>query len=399
MDAENKKYKKTIHACYRGYITQAIIVNLSPLFFVIFQDSYDVSFVTLGSIVLLNFVTQMLTDVAAIRFVEKVGYRVAAVMAHALATVGLLMLGILPMVLPIIPALVISTIIFSVGGGLLEVLVSPIVDSVPGEAKEASMSLLHSFYCWGQVMVVLVTTFLLFLIGNINWSIIPMLWAILPLYNLITFLKVPIIPPLSENERTPIKKLLKSKIFLIALLMMLCAGAAELAIAQWASLFTEKALGVSKTAGDVLGPCFFAVTMGIGRTLYGVYGHKVKLIKVMIFSSVLCVVSYVMTALSQNSVISLAGCALCGLAVSLMWPGMLSVVAAKYKSGGAAMFGIMAIFGDVGCSVGPWLVGIVSQMYSGFGAETALRYGILAATIFPVIMILGLISFKRLEDE
>ena len=399
MDAENKKYKKTIHACYRGYITQAIIVNLSPLFFVIFQDDYNISFAALGSIVLLNFITQMLTDIAAIRFVEKVGYRVAAVTAHALATVGLLMLGLLPMVLPILPALVISTIIFSVGGGLLEVLVSPIVDSVPGEAKEASMSLLHSFYCWGQVMVVLVTTFLLFIIGNVNWCIIPMLWAILPLYNLIAFLKVPIIPPLSEHERMPIKKLLKSKIFLIALLMMLCAGASELAIAQWASLFTEKALGVSKTAGDCLGPCFFAVTMGIGRTLYGVYGHKVKLIKVMIFSSVLCVVSYVMTALSQNSVISLAGCAICGIAVSLMWPGMLSVVAAKYKSGGAAMFGIMAIFGDIGCSVGPWLVGIVSQMCSGFGSELALRYGVLAATIFPVIMILGLIRFKRLKEE
>ena len=213
MDTENKKYKKTIHACYRGYITQAIIVNLSPLFFVIFQDNYNVSFVTLGSIVLLNFITQMLTDIAAIRFVEKVGYRVAAVTAHALASVGLLMLGILPLILPVVPALVISTIIFAVGGGLLEVLVSPIVDSVPGEAKEASMSLLHSFYCWGQVMVVLVTTFLLFLIGNINWSIIPILWAILPIYNLITFLKVPIIPPLSENERTPIKKLLKSKPF------------------------------------------------------------------------------------------------------------------------------------------------------------------------------------------
>jgi len=396
---ENKKYKKTIYACYRGYITQAIIVNLSPLFFVIFQDNYNVSFVTLGSIVLLNFITQMLTDIAAIKFVEKVGYRVAAVTAHALASAGLLMLGFLPMIMPIIPALVISTVIFAVGGGLLEVLVSPIVDSVPGEAKESSMSLLHAFYCWGQVMVVLVTTLLLFLIGNKNWSIIPMMWAILPIYNLITFLKVPIIPPLSENERMPIKKLLKSKIFLIALLMMLCAGASELAIAQWASLFTEKALGVSKTAGDVLGPCFFGIMMGVGRTIYGVYGQKVRLLRVMILSAILCVISYIAASVSQNAAVSLVGCALCGLAVSLMWPGMLSMVAAKYTSGGAAMFGIMAIFGDVGCSVGPWLVGVVSQMCSGLGAESALRYGILAATIFPVIMILGLLRFNRLSEE
>ena len=395
MDRENRKYKKTLHACYRGYITQAIVVNLAPLFFIIFQDSYNVSFVTLGSIVLLNFVTQFTTDLVSIKFVEKVGYRVAAVMAHILSAVGLLLLGIMPHFLPIVPALVIATLFYSVGGGLLEVLVSPIVDSLPGEAKESSMSLLHSFYCWGQVLVILLTTCLLFFIGNLNWYIIPILWAILPLYNLLTFLKVPIIPPLSSDERMPLKKLLSSKMFLVVLLLMMCAGASELALAQWASLFTEKALGVSKTIGDILGPCLFGVTMGIGRTVYGVYGHKIRLMRVLIISSGLCVCSYLLSALSQNPIFSFIGCSLCGLSVSLMWPGMLSFAAERIQTGGTAMFGIMAVGGDLGCSVGPWVVGVVSEMNIRMGEAQALRSGILAAVIFPIVMLLGTLVLQK----
>lgn len=388
-------YKKTVFACYRGYITQAIIVNLTPLFFVIFQDEYNVSFVALGSIVLLNFVTQLLTDAVSISFIGKVGYRAAAVMAHAFAAGGLVLLGVLPELMPLIPALVISTIIFAVGGGLLEVLVSPIIDSLPGGAKESSMSLLHSFFCWGQVAVILITTLILFLIGNEKWNIIPVLWAVLPVYNLIAFLKVPLIPPASESERTPVKTLIKSKAFLLVLLLMSCAGAAELAMSQWASLFTEKALMVSKATGDIFGPCLFGVMMGIGRTLYGIYGSRVRMTRVLALSSVLCVASYLLTALMQNAVIALAGCALCGLSVSLMWPGMISMAAGAFRKGGAAMFGMLALFGDIGCSLGPWLVGAVSELGSSAGHAASLRLGILAATAFPLVMLLGMILFSQ----
>lgn len=395
MVKENTNYKKTLHACYRGYITQAIIVNLAPLFFIIFQDRYNVSFVTLGSIVLLNFVTQLMTDLVSIKFIEKVGYRIAAVMAHLLASIGLVLLGTLPNIMPVVPALVTATLFYSVGGGLLEVIVSPIVDSLPGEEKESSMSLLHSFYCWGQVLVILITTCLLFFIGNKNWHIIPILWAILPIYNLIKFLKVPMLPPLTSDERMPIKKLLNSKIFLVILLLMLCAGASELALAQWASLFTEKALGVSKAIGDVFGPCLFGVLMGVGRTVYGIYGGKVKLLRVLIISSLLCICAYLLASLSQNAMISLVGCALCGLSVSLMWPGMLSFASEEFKTGGTAMFGIMAVFGDMGCSVGPWVIGFVSEFTIATGEAQALRYGVLAAVIFPIVMMIGTLFLQK----
>lgn len=394
MDTEKNQYKKTVFACYRGYITQAIIVNLTPLFFVIFQDNYDVSFVILGSIVLLNFVTQLLTDAISIGFIGKVGYRVTALAAHALATIGLILLGVLPLIMPLLPALLIATFIFAVGGGLLEVVVSPIIDSLPGEAKESAMSLLHSFFCWGQVGVILITTLILKGIGNGMWNIIPVLWAIVPAYNFFAFLNVPIVPLIPESERTPMRTLLKSKVFLTVLLLMTCAGASELAVSQWASLFTEKALGVSKAVGDIFGPCLFGVMMGIGRTVYGIYGHRVRMTRILFLSSILCIISYIMISMGQNPVLSLLGCAFCGLSVSLMWPGMLSMASQTFKTGGAAMFSMMALFGDIGCSLGPWLVGVISDATNGTIGISPLRFGILSAGIFPLMMLLGVIYFS-----
>ncbi len=390
----NTKYKSTAFACYRGYITQAIIVNLTPLFFVIFQEQYNVSFVMLGNIVLLNFVTQLLTDAASIGFIGKIGYRAAALIAHALAALGLILLGVMPLYLPLVPSVFVATFIFAVGGGLLEVIVSPIIDSIPGEAKESSMSLLHSFYCWGQVGVILITTLILKCVGNRMWNIIPVLWAAIPIYNLIAFLKVPIRPPVPESKRTPIRMLLKSKVFLVVLLLMTCSGAAELGVSQWSSLFTEKALGVPKTVGDIFGPCLFGITMGIGRTVYGIYGHKIRMSHVLFISALLSVISYLMIALCENVVLSFLGCALCGLSVSIMWPGVLSIAAATFTSGGAAMFGMMALFGDIGCSLGPWFIGLISGTAGKGESFSSLRMGILVAAIFPVIMLLGIICFN-----
>ena len=385
---ENNKYKSTLYACYLGYITQALIVNLPPILFVVFMDKFGLTYAMLGSLVMVNFVTQLITDALAIKYVDKIGHRKSAVLAHIFAAVGMIMLACLPRVMPLpYIGLIISSIVFAVGGGLIEVLVSPIVDALPGEAKASAMSLLHSFYSWGQVLVIILSTTALLLIGHDLWFLLPLAWALLPAINLFNFTKVPLVPLVEESQRTPLKALITSKVFLIALLLMVCSGASEQAMGQWASLFAERGLGISKALGDLLGPCVFAVMMGIARTLYGIKGQNINMHKTLIICSSLCILSFVITAIVPNPVISLMGCALCGLTVSLMWPGMLSITAAGYPTGGIAMFAILALGGDLGCAVGPWLTGIVAN-------GSTLNMGLLAAVIFPVVMLIGLVIFK-----
>jgi MFS family permease len=386
-------YKSTLHACYLGYITQALIVNLPPLLFVVFQKKFGLSYTMLGSLVTINFVTQLIVDALAIKYVDKIGQRMSVVMAHFFAAIGMISLAILPRVLPSpYLGLILACILFSIGGGLIEVLISPIVESLPGDAKASSMSLLHSFYSWGQVIVIIVSTIVLLFVGQDLWFVLPILWALLPIFTLFKFTQVPLIPPIEESKRTPLKVLLSSKIFLIALLLMVCSGASEQSMSQWASLFAEQGLGISKVLGDLLGPCLFAIMMGIGRTWYGIKGQKLNIHKALVVSCVLCVASFVITASVPIPAISLLGCALCGLSVSLMWPGMLSMTAASYPSGGVAMFAIMALGGDLGCSVGPQLVGIIAD-------KSNLNSGLLTAVIFPVIMLSGLVLLKPMLNS
>ena len=404
---KTQNFKSTVFACYRGYITQGIVNNLSPLFFVLFQNKFGISYSLISALILCNFVTQVITDMLSVKYVDRIGYRKSAVIAHALAFLGLVMQGTLPNMLPVpYVGLVLATIVNGVGGGLIEVIISPIVDSCPGDAKASAMSLLHSFYCWGQVGVVLITTLLLRLIGEDLWFILPILWSLLPLYNLFRFLNVPLMPTVPEEEKTPLKTLFTSKIFLVALLLMLCAGASELAMSQWSSLFAERALGVTKVIGDLLGPCLFAVFMGIGRTIYGVWGEKIHLTGAMVFCAALCILCYLGTALFENPWLSLLSCALCGFSVSLMWPGTFSLTSAAYPKGGTAMFGILAVLGDVGCSVGPALMGAVSGAVSGnaniaasFPNLTAdqlgLKSGMLFSAVFPAFILIGVLLLTR----
>lgn len=408
---KTQNFKSTVFACYRGYITQGIVNNLSPLFFVLFQNKFGISYSLISALILCNFVTQVITDMLSVKYVNRIGYRKSAVIAHALAFSGLVMQGTLPNVLPApYVGLVLATIMNGVGGGLIEVIISPIVDSCPGDAKASAMSLLHSFYCWGQVGVVLITTLLLRLIGEDLWFIIPILWSLLPLYNLFRFLKVPLTPTVPEEEKTPLKTLFTSKIFLVALLLMLCAGASELAMSQWSSLFAERALGVTKVIGDLLGPCLFAVFMGIGRTIYGVWGEKIHLTGAMVFCAALCILCYLGTALFENPWLSLLSCALCGFSVSLMWPGTFSLTSAAYPKGGTAMFGILAVLGDVGCSVGPALMGAMSGAVSGnakiaasFPNLTAdqlgLKSGMLFSAVFPAVILIGVLLLTRFHKS
>lgn len=405
-------YKHTLHACYTGYITQAIVNNLAPLLFIIFQTEFDLSFEMIGRLILINFCTQIFADVLAVKFVDRIGYRTSGVLAHALSAIGLISLGVLPRICsnPYV-GLVIAVMIYAMGGGLLEVIVSPIVESLPGEEKEAAMSLLHSFYCWGQVGVVIITTLALSIMGSELWFILPILWSCIPLFNLIRFMKVPLLPVVEEGEQLSMKVLFQSKFFWLAMILMICAGASELTMSQWSSLFAEKGLQVPKVMGDLLGPCFFAVSMGITRTVYGIYGSKIDIKRALLGSGMLCVLCYGITIFANNPIISLLGCASCGFAVALMWPGTFSLSAKYFPGGGTAMFGLLAIAGDIGAAVGPWLAGAVSdtvQKSQGIlewmqlsllnSEQVGLKLGLLVGMIFPIILVCGAVILVGARD-
>jgi len=379
---------KTLRTCYLGYITQAIIVNLAPILFIVFQNHYGISYEMLGRLILINFGVQIAADVISLRITDRVGYRIMGVAAHLFSAVGLICLAVLPFLIEPYVGLMISVAIYAFGGGVIEVIISPIVDALPSEAKASSMSLLHSFYCWGQMLVVLLTTVILHFTGSDMWYILPVLWAAVPLYNLSRFMRVPLPETVRKHEKTPLKKLLTSGVFLTALLLMMCAGASEITMSQWSSLFAEKGLGVTKILGDLAGPFLFALLMGIGRTSYGVWGHKIRIKNALLYSGCLCIICYALVVFVSNPVISLLGCAVCGLSISLMWPGTLSLTSEYFPKGGAAMFGMLAVFGDIGASFGPWFAGLISD-------RAGLRTGLMTAMGFPILLLIGLMALKK----
>lgn len=388
----NNKYQKTIYACFIGYISQAIVNNFVPLLFLTFQKSYHIPLSQITVLVTVNFAVQLLVDLLAISFVDRIGYKASAVIAQITAGAGLLFLTVLPEVLKSpFTGLLIAVVVYAVGGGLLEVLVSPIMESCPTDNKEKAMSLLHSFYCWGHVGVVLISTLFFAFAGIENWKVMAVIWAVIPALNALLFAVSPIAPLMEEDEKgMSIKELFGEKLFWILLLMMVCSGASEHSVGQWASAFAEKALGVTKTVGDLAGPMSFAVFMGVSRVFYGKYGEKINLDYFMGGSCMLCVLSYLCISLTKSPVFGLAGCALCGLSVGIMWPGTFSKSAAALKRGGTAMFALLALGGDLGCSAGPTLVGTVS---GAFGDD--LKAGILAAVIFPALLLVGIIAMSR----
>lgn len=375
-----------------GCIVQAIVNNFVPLLFLTFQDAYGIPLSKITMLVTINFGLQLLVDFLSVGFVDKIGYRASMIIAHVSTTAGLILLALLPDLLPDpFLGLLAAVFLYAIGGGLLEVLVSPIVEACPSEHKEQTMSLLHSFYCWGHVGVVLISTIFFQLFGIGNWKILALIWALAPLFNAIVFAKVPMASLMEEGEKgLSLKELAGMKIFWIFLLMMTCAGASEQAVSQWASTFAEKGLGVSKTVGDLAGPLSFAVFMGSSRALYGKFGEKINLDKFMAGSSLLCIAAYLCISLVPNPVLGLAGCALCGLSVGIMWPGTFSKAAAALPKGGTALFALMALAGDLGCSGGPTVVGMVSSL---FGEN--LKKGILAAALFPVLLLAGIALCKK----
>lgn len=388
----DNKYQKTIYACFLGYIVQAIVNNFVPLLFLTFESTYNIPLSKITLLITFNFGIQLLVDLLSAGFVDKIGYRVCAVAAHIFSALGLLGLSILPEILPdAYIGLLISVTIYALGGGLLEVLVSPIVESCPSKNKEKTMSLLHSFYCWGHVGVVLFSTLFFRIFGIDNWKILTCIWIIIPLANAFLFTRVPLAPLVKDGETgLSMPALFKNRIFWLLMLMMLCAGASEQAVSQWASTFAERGLGVGKTIGDLAGPMTFAILMGSARAFYGKFGDRINLDKFMIGSGVLCIASYLCISLSPSPFLSLVGCGICGLSVGIMWPGSFSKASAAIRNGGTAMFALLALAGDLGCSGGPSLVGYISSI-----ASDNLKKGILAAIIFPFLLIVGILLLKK----
>ena len=388
-------YDSTMRACFTGYIVQAIVNNFAPLLFLTFQRTYHIPLQQITLLVTFNFGIQLLTDLLSVAFVDRMGYRASMVLAHILSALGLICLTVLPerMGHPF-AGILISVIVYAVGGGLLEVLVSPVVEACPSTHKEKAMSMLHSFYCWGHVGVVLFSSIFFKLAGIENWKLLAVLWAVIPILNALVFTRVPIAPVLPEGEEgMTIVTLFQNRTFWLLFVMMICAGASEQSVSQWASLFAEKGLGISKTAGDLAGPMAFAFLMGASRAFYGNYGEKINLDRFMAVSSVLCILSYLCLVFMPVPVLSLAGCALCGLAVGIMWPGTFSRASKALPAGGTALFALLALGGDIGCSGGPTLVGMVSGMCKG-----NLKAGILAALIFPVLLLTGA-KFEIKKDK
>lgn len=388
-------FQRTINACFAGYVVQAVVNNFVPLLFVMFQDSYQIPLSKITLLITVNFIFQLVIDILSAGFIDKIGYKTSVIIAHFCAAAGLISLTVLPEIFgdPFVGILV-SVMIYAVGGGLLEVLLSPIVEACPTANKEKAMSLLHSFYCWGHMGVVLLSTVFFSVFGISNWKVLALIWALIPVINGIVFFTAPIYSLQEEGEKgLSLKELLSKGVFWVMILLMVCSGASEQAVSQWASTFAEQGLGVSKTIGDLAGPMAFAFMMGLSRLFYGKYGDRIDLDKFMSGSTVLCLVSYLCISFAPFPVLSLAGCAVCGFSVGILWPGSFSKAAAAIKGGGTAMFAFLALAGDLGCSSGPTLAGFVS---SHMGDN--LKAGILAAIIFPVLMLAGIFLSRKVKQ-
>lgn len=375
-------YKYTIYACFIGYITQAIANNLAPLLFSCFMHDFKLSTMQITYFVVLNFITQIVSDILASKYADKFGYRKCIIFAHSCSFIGLFGLSIFPIIFDPFIGLILATIIYAIGSGFIEVLISPIVEACPTDNKESVMSLLHSFYCWGSVAVILFSTLFFYFFGKVHWYFLPILWSLIPLMNAFFFTKVEVPTLVEASVSMSLKQLSKYSLFYILLALMIMSGACEHAMVQWASTFCELGLNITKTTGDLLGPCIFAILMGLSRVIYGKYGHKINLIKFIQLSAILCISSYLLVSLSSNVIFNLIGCALCGLSVGIFWPGVISIASKSFPKGGTVLFAFLALAGDLGCVIGPYVVGLTTTI------TNSIQNGFLVASLFPIFLFL-----------
>jgi fucose permease len=392
---ETKNYSRTKIACYLGFVTQAIMANFVPLLFLTFRRIYGISYADLAFIPLVFYIMQLLVDLLCAQFVDQIGYRKSIVIAQVASGAGLAMLGFVPDLCPKPFIGILACVsVYAVGSGLIEVLCSPIIEACPFDNKDVMMSLLHSFYCWGTVGVILISTIFFKFFGIGNWKLLAILWAIVPFYNIFNFATCPIEKLVNDGQSMTMGELLRSKTFWLFILRMVCAGSSEISMSQWASAFVESALHMSKAVGDLAGPCGFAVLMGISRTLYGKFGEKIDLTGFMIASGILCLICYLLAALSKAPVMGLVGCALCGFSVGIMWPGSISISSKVIPRGGTAMFALLALAGDLGGASGPAIIGYVSQF-----AGNNIQAGILSGIGFPIVLVICVLVIKRVKNN
>lgn len=388
-------YKLTVTSCFIGYVVLAIVNNFVPLLFVTLQSEYGVSLSQITLLVTVNFSIQLLSDLLSAKFIDKIGYRASILIAHATAALGLILLTVLPEIMPPFGGIMISVVIYAIGGGIIEVLISPIMEGCPGDSKAGAMSLLHSFYCWGLVAVILLSTLFFRFAGIENWRALALIWAAVPVVNGIMFIKAPINHLIAEDEKgMSIRELLKSKTFLLLVVIALCAGSAGESISQWISAFAEQGLGISKTVGDLAGPMVFAALTGVSRAVYGKYGDRIDIDKHMTACSALCAAAYLVAGLAPWPVVNLVGCGLCGLFVGILWPGTFSKASASLPLGGTAMFALLALTGDLGAALGPTVVGAVSD-----AAGDNMKIGILAVAVFPILLTACLLMTRKKKAE
>ena len=388
----NNKYKKTKIAAYTGYFVQAIVNNFLPILFIALQDVYGIGYEKLGRLIMFNFVTQMITDIVTPKIVEKMGYKKSAVMSQGIAALGLASLAVFPNIMPdAYVGIVISVIIYAFASGLTEVIISPMIEMLPTDNKTGNMSLLHSFYCWGQAVTALGSTLLLHMLGYKGWMFIPLIWAIVPAINAVFFSGVPVVEPEPERKSDSFRQLFKNRSFRLFMVIMLCSGASEIAMAEWASMFAQKALGVSKVVGDLAGPCAFALFMGVGRVCYAAFSEKLSYKKTIVTMSLLCAGCYYVAAFVKIPVFALAACAVCGFSVSLFWPGTLSAGAKAFPKGDAVMFSVFAMCGDIGCCIGPWILGIIAD-------NASLNVGFAVSSVFPLVMIVAALGLRDKKE-
>lgn len=406
-------FKHTKTACYLGYITQAVVNNLAPLLFVTFQRDFGIGFSKLGTLIVVNFAVQIAVDLLSSRIISMIGIRGACILAHIMSVTGLVLMGTLPMIMyNTFIGLLIALVCCAVGGGLIEVVISPIIEAVPSDNKASQMALLHSFYSWGQVSVVLLSTLYFVTAGIENWFLLPFIYAAIPFLNLFLFIKVPIAQLVEKGKEMSISSLLRTRILWLMILFMICSGASEMVISQWSSLLAELGLGVSKTVGDILGPCLFAFLMALSRMFFGFKVTDKSLKPSLMICALGCFLSFAIVAFSRASILSLIGCGLSGFFVGIMWPGIYSLSASKLPKGGTSMFVLLAFAGDIGCSSGSGLVGYVSDIvkrtghsifkdiiYFADSTQLGLKTGIIIAMIFPLILFAGLFLMIRFAKK
>lgn len=387
-------FTHTKRACYIGYIVQAIVNNFITLLFVTFNQTMGITLEYLAMVAAFNFVVQLFVDFLVARYADRIGYRKLMVTGQLCAAIGLIGYATLPFLFKPLTGLMMASFLCAVGGGIVEVLVSPIIEACPSDQKSASMSILHSFYCWGQAGVILLSTLFFFLADIGNWRILACLWALIPLANTLLFLQVPIRSVVKAEETDSPKKLFRNRMFWLLIFLMICAGASELAMAQWASAFAEAGLQVSKTVGDLTGPCLFALLTGVVRVIYSLISRRIRLVSFMTVSAIVCLIGYLLAAFAPYPAVNLLGCALVGLSIAMFWPGTISIAAKLCPTGGSFLFGFLALAGDIGCIAGTALVGFAASFFGN-----NLKIGLAFATVFPLLLFIGLLFCRHLEKD